>query len=452
MPYASGISSSYELPWLNGILSILYISIAVVFICKAFDVKGRLTAALIGAVTVTFPTVISTFTYCYVTDAYSLAFLFSCIAVYLLTHKGLLATIPAVALLTLSLGIYQAYITVAIALLMCSLLIRLISGESTCKVSLKSALKYLVCGALSLLLYYCINSAVMALMHVEASDYQNISGTFSFKEFDLISAIISAYYVFFKFFFDFDGGFNLYSAVNIAVYAALLIGYAALAVKIKRRIAACLLSLAYIVLIPLGCTALYLANSGLDYHNLMKMSYFIAYIYLLLLLERLDFKAALPQAIKTWTVTVLCLAVVFINTVTANVAYHKLQIAFYRSYGILVRMSDRIESLEGSENFQKILVIGSLGDSESYSVNFPPDITGTTDGLIIRHDDETVGQSVVASALCDYRDMSLEFVHGDEADALKGTETVINMPCWPSDGSVAALGDTVILKLGEEVR
>ncbi len=76
LPYASGISSSYELPWLNGILSILYISIAVVFICKTFDVKGRLTAALIGAVTVTFPTVISTFTYCYVTDAYSLAFLF----------------------------------------------------------------------------------------------------------------------------------------------------------------------------------------------------------------------------------------------------------------------------------------------------------------------------------------------------------------------------------------
>ena len=452
LPYASGISSSYELPWLNGILSILYISIAVIFICETFDVKGRLTAALIGAVTVTFPTVISTFTYCYVADAYSLAFLFSCIAVYLLTHKGLLATIPAVALLTLSLGIYQAYITVAIALLMCSLLIRLVSGESTCKVSLKSASKYLVCGALSLLLYYCINSAVMALMHVEASDYQNISGTFSFKEFDLISAIISAYYVFFKFFFDFDGGFNLYSAVNIAVYAALFIGYAALVVKSKRRIAACLLLSAYIVLIPLGCTALYLANSGLDYHNLMKMSYFIAYIYLLLLLERLDFKAVLPQAIKTWTVTALCLAVVFINTVTANVAYHKLQIAFYRSYGILVRISDRIESLDSPETLKRILVVGSLCDSKGYSVNFPPDITGTTDGLIIRHDDETVGQSVVASALNDYCDMSLEFVHGDEADALKGTETVINMPCWPSDGSVAALGDTVILKLGEEVR
>ena len=93
-----------------------------------------------------------------------------------------------------------------------------------------------------------------------------------------------------------------------------------MAVKSKRRIAACLLLSAYIVLIPLGCTALYLANSGLDYHNLMKMSYFIAYIYLLLLLERLDFKAVLPQAIKTWTVTALCLAVVFINTVTANVA------------------------------------------------------------------------------------------------------------------------------------
>ena len=57
LPFASGISSSYELPWLNGLLSILYISTAVVFICAAFEVRSRLTAAMIGAATITFPTV-----------------------------------------------------------------------------------------------------------------------------------------------------------------------------------------------------------------------------------------------------------------------------------------------------------------------------------------------------------------------------------------------------------
>ena len=57
---ASGISSDYELPWLNGLLAVFYISAAAVFICETLGVKSRMSALLIGAVTVTFPAVTST--------------------------------------------------------------------------------------------------------------------------------------------------------------------------------------------------------------------------------------------------------------------------------------------------------------------------------------------------------------------------------------------------------
>lgn len=446
---ASAISGNYELPWLNGLLALLYLGTAAAVLCEIFDVRSRLSAAAIGAVTVTFPTVISTFTYCYVVDAYSLSFLFVCVAVYLLTKKKLTAAIPATVLLVLSLGIYQAYITAAIALLMCCLIKDLTTGKSTVSETIKSALKYLVCGVLAFILYYAVNSAVLSLLQTGASDYQNISDTLALKEIDIKSAVVSAYYVFFKFFFDFSSGFNLYSALNIAIFAVLFIGYLTLAVKNLKNAAGYILSLALILLIPLGCTALYIANSELDYHNLMKMSYFIVYIYLILLYENLELAPVL-NAVKAWAVPVLCFMIVFSNTVTANIAYHKLQIAYERSYGILVRISDRIETLDGSENFKKILVVGKLKDSDAYSVDFPPDITGTTDGLILRHEDETVGQSVVTSALNDYCDMSLEFVFGDEAKALKSSQTVKDMPCWPSNGSVGAIGDTVVLKLSDE--
>ena len=120
-----------------------------------------------------------------------------------------------------------------------------------------------------------------------------------------------------------------------------------------------------------------------------------------------------------------------------------------KSYGILMRISDRIESLDGYEKAKNILVVGWLENSESYSVNFPPEIVGTTDGLIIRHDDEVVGQSVLTSALNDYSNISLDFLSGDTAKELKNTERVKSMPCFPADGSVDMIGGH---RCGEAVR
>ena len=76
------------------------------------------------------------------------------------------------------------------------------------------------------------------------------------------------------------------------------------------------------------------------------------------------------------------------------------------------------------EKCDKILVLGALDNSQAYSVNLPPDITGITDGNIIRADDETVGQSVLCSALNDYCDKNYSFLSGEEKKKLKEREEV----------------------------
>ena len=78
-------------------------------------------------------------------------------------------------------------------------------------------------------------------------------------------------------------------------------------------------------------------------------------------------------------------------------------------------------------------------------------ILGITDGVIIRHDDETVGQSVLADTLRDYGDIDLIFVDGERARALEATDTVQSMPCWPAVGSVAVIDDTVVVKLSGDL-
>ena len=54
------------------------------------------------------------------------------------------------------------------------------------------------------------------------------------------------------------------------------------------------------------------------------------------------------------------------------------------------------------------------------------------------------------SALNDYSNISLDFLSGETAKELKNTERVKSMPCFPADGSVDMIGDTVVVKLCEE--
>lgn len=56
-------------------------------IYKMFGVEKK-PAVLIGALTVTFPAVTSTFTYCYVSDAYALSFLLACLGAYFVSKRS----------------------------------------------------------------------------------------------------------------------------------------------------------------------------------------------------------------------------------------------------------------------------------------------------------------------------------------------------------------------------
>ncbi len=446
---ASKCSTDYELPWLNGLLALLYLSVAAVVLIETLSVSSRVCAALIGAVTVTFPTVTSTFTYCYVADAYSLAFLLAVLAAYLFTHKKMLGAIVGVLLLTLSIGIYQAYVTVTIALLTCVLLMRLLTKTDTAVLSLKSALKYILCGISSLLLYCAVQWIVVALFHVEVLEYQNISDTFSLQTFRFFEACKESLYVFKNHFVDFDRGLNLYSLLHVGVFAVLAIGYLRVFWKSYQNPGTLALTLFYLLSIPFGCCALFFANSTIDYHNLMRMSFCIVYIYLILLYEKFGGLSAFWTTVKAWVIIGLCAAIVWNGICLANVSYHKLQIAFEKSYGILLRIADRMETTDGFASADRILVVGALPGSERYSVNFPPEVTGSTDGLILRKDDEMVRQSVLTSALQDYADISLTFMAGQEAAALRSSERVRQMPCWPVDGSIAVQDGVVIVKLSE---
>lgn len=445
LPVVSAPSSFYDLPFVTGLLAILFYSLGAVCICKIFNVKKNITAVLIGAAVVSFPNVTSVMLYNYVADAYALSFLFACIAAVLMTNENP-KYILAVIFITLSVGIYQAYITVTIMLLLLYLVNAVIKNNTNVKATLLDCTKFLLTGVVGMVLYYLILLVILKVTGTQLLEYQGFSSATSLSGINIFGSLYAIKESFVNYFFN---GFNVFTVINILIFVFTVIFYLVDVIKFKLKFTNILCLCVFVIFLPLGASVLCFLNSSIDYHNLMKMGFFVFYLFFILEYENLEFKTEKYNIAKSWVILVLTAILIFTQIIMANISYHKLNIAYEKSYGILIRIADRIEQTEGAENCDSILVLGALKNSKEYSSNVPLNITGTTDGLILRADDEIVGQSVLCSALNDYCDKNYKFVSGKQKTKLLEKIDEKSLGNWPDKNSILIIDNVIVIKLGE---
>ncbi len=442
-----GISSFYDLPWLNGILAIIFHGLGAVCICRIFNISKNVTALLTGALVAVFPAVTSVMMYNYVADGYAISFLIACMSAMFLTADNPKYILSAV-MITLSVGIYQAYIAVTAILVLVFLIDKLIFGKKDVLYLLKKSGICMLTAVIGLALYYGITMLLVKLMGQPIIDYQGASSAAKFTNIDIKGSLIVAYYTTFKYFFDFSEGLNIFHIINIVIVTVTTYLYIVSIIKEKtfKSLGKIILLGVYVILIPVAANLLIFVNCSIDYHNLMKMGYCGFYLLFIILYDRMD----KGKAAYSWIILTLCSLLIFNHIVIANISYHKLNMAYEKSYGTLIRIADRIEQTENSENCEEVLVIGALSESEAYGDIIPPDMTGTTDGYILRADDEIVGQSVMVSALNDYCGKKYSFLAGDRKKALLKDERIKEMDLWPEKNSVAVVDNVIVINLGVE--
>ncbi len=447
LPVVCSFSSFYDLPFLNGIIAVVFHALGSVCICKILDVQKKTTAFLIGAVIVTFPTVTSVMMYNYVADGYSIAFFLSTLAALYMTKERPRYLVAAV-FIALSTGIYQAYITVTIMLVLLKLIDEIIYHGASFRVVLKKILCMLLTGVLGVVLYSVILKIILGIFSLELLDYQGINSSAALSGIDLPASLYVIKETFLDCFFDLSEGPNVYFVMNVFALTFTILHYIKYIIKNKfHNIFLVVILAAFLVV---GAGALAFVNAGVDYHNLMLMGYSVFYLFFLILYERGTDTNEKYVYIKCWCILIASAIIILNQVVISNVSYHKAQIAYEKSYGVLIRIADRIQKTPEAMECKKIAVIGALDNSEDYSVNLTPDITGITDGYIIRRDDETVGQSVLTSALSDYSEIDYDFVSGEEKKRIIQREDVKSMGKWPAENCIKVIDDTVIIKLGTE--
>lgn len=448
---ACGISSYYDLPWIGGLLSLLYISLGAVCVSELFGFKKNVTLILTGGLIASFPTVTSTLTYNYTADGYFLAFFLACLSVLLIERRKRGVLFGAV-LIAFVLGIYQAYITVAVGLILLYLTDRVVFGKETVKNILAKTARFLTGGIAGAVLYWLIQNLIMLFSETELSEYQGVSEAFSLSGINFLHSFSHCRYTFKQYFFNFEQGFNLFSVLNILMFALIIAFgiYAFFKEKLYKFPGRCALAVLFVAAMPFGTKLLYFIECEIDYHNLMLMGYCTFYLFLLLFYERIVSAGSKFLCFKQWSIFIVMTLIVYNNVLIANISYHKLQIAYEKSYSAAVRISDRIEQTEDSEKCEKIAVIGKLPESGMYSSMLPPDMTGITDGYIIRETDNVIkGQNVLLSTLEDYCGLRYKDCSTEEIEKLIKEGVLDKMQPWPSKRSVTVYGDILIVYLGD---
>lgn len=450
---ACGISSYFDLPWINGLLSCAFIALTVVVIVKLFKLKNPILISLIGALLAASPATTETFFFLFTADGYMIAMFLAALAVYLsrLEETRFSRLFLSGVCLCLSCGIYQAYISFALLLAVCYFIDSLLQNNFSKQKCLRWVLRQAVIYSVSLAAYYVIWKFCMYFSGTVANDYQGISKVGTISAGLLINGLINAIKTTILYFLQwdvFEHGFTLYSVLNILFLLVMFVGLLIACFKsgiFKRKWAIILLVLCLIAIIPFACIWHFTSDS-VGYRAMMLQS-----LTLLFVLTALFYERYATLAIKN-TVCFFLILITLNNALMANISYFYMNLCYERTYAEGVEMMMKIHDLQDKYEFDDIAVIGSRSDKVQWAK------TDFGEGKITPAEKIHMLSSLLETSLFIDAEHTIPFLkatYGMELESVNNTKLVElsksievqSMGCWPASNSIAVIDGTLVIKL-----
>ena len=449
---ACGFSSYFDLPWINGIISIFWISISTAFIVSLFEIRNKITIFVLGALFVSFPSVTEIFFFEFTADGYMLSLLLSVIGVYVLRfgNKSIKYYLISVLCMCMSCGIYQAYLSVSLALGIAYIVFCLLKKDS---IKLKSfwlwLLKFALCSVCALIMYYTIWKICMAVQGVTPTSYQGINAVGLSGIDNVFFGIKNSIQSLFLFFFEwniFERGISLYGLLNIFILLSLL--FTILLSIHKSRLyknkGKLLLLILCIAVTPFIVTVWSFASPNVDYAGRMLHSVVIIFALPIILSEFF-----ITRKIANTIVCVL-LIVVFNFAVSANIAYYYLGMEYENTYSEAIEIRNEIEvAKQRYGEDEKVMIVGNRTDRVALDENGPAGRIHLFSSQIEKSLflDSTHVTEFMKNVL--YYDT--EFTRDkDLLNNVMNNDKFRDMPCWPKTGSIDEVENTIVVKLSDK--
>lgn len=241
-PYYTIVHQNQLNPVISVTILIFCYFLSVKLIIKIFDIKSDIIEVLIHGLVISYPMTTFFFAYGQDSDAYAVSFLLSVLSVYLLKKGGKKNIILAIFAIAISLGFYQAYITITVAFL---LLYYFFNGKSDFKTVKKIFFNLLYIG-LGCILYYIIFKVCLVITGTQLSSYNDADSLSILNIFltlpgNILHSYKEFYEILMKKSFLFNTQYN-----SVILNFSLVIVYALYLFKAENKILKCILFVLFI--------------------------------------------------------------------------------------------------------------------------------------------------------------------------------------------------------------
>lgn len=432
----------FSVPWLYGVISLVLLALSACLIIRLFEIKGGLIRLLLAGMLTAFPAQTGVFCFMFTSSAYALAFLFSVLAVYLPLRRGLKGHIAAAVLLTLSLGIYQAYIAVTASLFVLWLVKLCLEGEESPWRIVLTGLHCLAVMLAALAIYYGITLLVLRFTGAAFNDY--VTG--NVNDISLLRRVRMAYdffvYVFSYREFAFLSGetSRVLHLLCLALCAAALL-WAAFDMAKKRRALTGALLLVLCALLPLAINCMFLVMAKESIHSLVLYSFVAVYVLAAMLLERVFGGTSLIRRVSRDLVYISLAVVLMGNVFFANQCYLKMYLQYENAASFYTILLSRVQNAPGYDTDTKLALIGRQ-DNKLYT--FPQfDL-----GYLMGPSPELINIYSRENFLRRYIGTDIPLATAEELEALAAGEEFQQMAEYPYYGSVKIIDGYAVVRLG----
>ena len=453
----------FTIPFINGMLTIILYSVAACFVVSALDIKDEFYAIVVGGLMTTFPALTSRMFFMFTTHYYAIGIAMAAAGAWIIAKKKLniLKVTIAIALTVYGMAIYQANFTTAVCILVGNLLVWFITENVELKTAIKKCINYVLYLGACMALFLAGSKIALSITGKQMETYENLDKMGQLSMEQLIEGIIRCYKTFFKLPIIDVYSMNPNRIVKIAFLICFLVFlYTFLKVWMMKKevYLKVLVSLVFAVLpIAVNLIIIMAISSGTMY-SIMVYEIVFVFIISIACLEAIrtcnSDITAIPNKMvidKVETLLNSVTAVMLVITVItyiwfANGNYLAMEYTNQHDNAYYQTLMTQIKSVDGYHADMPITMIGKPVVDSTYTRQ---DMIGGTFNISGKSSTNINAYSSwnIMTRVLGYDPVNRN--SDEEEEYFRGLDEVVNMPCYPSTGSIKIIDDTVVIKFQE---
>lgn len=462
-------------PWLLCLLQMVWLALSVYLLTDLFRMQDKFAILVVAGVVVSSETfIILNASFLAWSDMYAFALFAGIFGVWCIEKRKLFYVLMGIASIIISIATYQAYVSVAITLMLILAVLQLCDFSKDMKRIIKLLVYYAAALFLAAAVYYIVWLLIRGVLGIWAADtYNGMASVGHYENGLLLSSVLAAYKnVFLCFLAPAEmstivfrgiklGDIWKYAviAVNVAMAIVILSGTAYICRKQMDRhrlrgeysAVRCILIALLMILFPLACNFVCVMSKGME-HPLMMFGSNMLYVFAVIMAERVkppadarDLTAGRIRLFRGMTavqiVAILLGVLVWNHFVYANQIYFKKSLQEKAAYSLMSRIVTDVEDMPEYVPGVTPVAISGYFETSPYLTELSGFENLTADFM---------GKSSLTYQGTDYAmityylsiDMNLTRVDAS-ADAIR------EMPVYPADGSISMVDGVMVVKVSE---